>query len=152
MRTCRLFLLPSVDTAGLSPNLFPLHSIFCFKIWFRDLGSELFLIRSYLLLDFLNPQPNRLHPQSLPQAQALSSTRPPLINSLCFNSLTTLGYLLEVYLRPWVPFLVCLSISVSGGFIALTTPSFQWSGLFNQRMLSLTEKKGEEYIFSAHLC
>ena len=51
------------------------------------------------------------------------------------NSLTTLGYILEVFLRLWRPTLV----RVYDLNHILSLANFQWLGLFKQRMLCLTE-------------
>ena len=75
------------------------------------------------------------------------------------NSLTTIGYLLGVFFGLWIPFLVRISTSAWNQHWKLDlikaslTPSlrvhdpnhthslasFQWSGLFDQRALQLTE-------------
>ena len=67
------------------------------------------------------------------------------------NSLTTVGYLLGVFFRLWIHFLVCISTSAWSQHRKLESlrvhdpnhthslGSFQWSGLSNQRALQLTE-------------
>ena len=80
------------------------------------------------------------------------------IGQWVINSLTTIGYLLGVFFRLWIPFLdpyfdFCLELALETWAKASLTQSlwvhdpnhthslanFQWSGLFDQRALHLTE-------------
>ena len=111
--------------------------------------NRLWVTVSATLILYLSP-----HSVKVDVLYTLTSYNYQQWSHLLLNSLTIVGYLLGVFFRLWIPFLVRISTSAWSqhwklelkllwhhllGFMTHPLASFQWSGLSDQRVLQVTE-------------